>query len=435
MKSRRGLEVSTDDPKTLEALDLFWDRLLRISPGAEAILSATEEAPTESALHLATALFWLFGQTQEAQENASRALASVKPAALNSREKRWLDALTRWHARRFEEAARAFESLTQEWPNDLIAAKAAEFLYYILGQQHHGPRFRAHLARLASIHKNDPDFLAMNAFAHELCGETAVARDIAESALKIVPTHPWAQHALEHVLLWEGNDDAAVALMANWASDWNACARPIHSHNGWHLSLAYLDRLDGDRASKVFDEHVWMQTPGMVVEQLDSIAFLWRSEMAGFPLPATRWLELLPHIQTPSETLFMPFATAHYAYALARAGATEAVEDLIARVRERAGDADSEATRVWAPTGLPVVMACASLGAGDAVRAVHEFEKALPRLTEIGGSDAQNDLFRFAYMDSLFRSGRKSDALTALKQRIRLKNPSPLEEALCGDWR
>lgn len=63
------------------------------------------------------------------------------------------------------------EVTTAEWPCDLCTAKFAEFIYYVLGQQHMGPRFHAHMMGLEPMHADDPDFLAMVAFASELCGD------------------------------------------------------------------------------------------------------------------------------------------------------------------------------------------------------------------------------------------------------------------------
>jgi hypothetical protein len=56
------------------------------------------------------------------------------------------------------------------------------------------------------------------------------------------------------------------------------------------------------------------------------------------------------------------------------------------------------------------------------------FDKARPRLTEIGGSDAQDDLFRFAHITSLAASGRQADARELLASRLASKTPSPMEE-------
>jgi hypothetical protein len=430
MISRRGLHFSTSAPSVVKEFDDFSDHILRITPGAESILDASTRFPEEPVLAQAKALFWLFGQTSEAQDQATAALKVSAAAELNPRETLWQAALTHWQGRQFDLAARAFEQLTAEFPADLLALKATEFLYYILGQQHSGPRFLAHLERLRPWHGNDPDFLAMDAFARELCGDLVGARQSAEAALEKAPFNPWAHHALEHVLLWEGNQEAAITLMQSWVTDWEASARPIHSHNCWHLALARLDRLEYAAAFETFDTHVWLQTPAVVVEQLDSIALLWRAEMADGPVSEDRWKALLPHISHNAQILFMPFASAHYAYALARAGAKEEITGLLDRVDLRARGSDAEATRVWAPTGRDIVRASAALGMGDASLAAHLFRTAQPRLTEIGGSDAQDDLFRFATLHSLMQSGQKSEARAYLEARLRRKIASPLEEKL-----
>ncbi len=430
MISKRGLEVSTKNDRVLTEIDNFTDRVLRSSRGAEEILDATESNPEEPALQLAAAIFWLYGQTPEAQQNAASALAAAPGERLNPREAQLKTALVFWHQRSFEQAASAFEELTATWPEDLLAAKACEFIYYILGQQHSGPRFLAHMNRLEPFHLDDPDFLSMQAFAYELCGDMAQARQTAERGIELSSFNPWAQHALEHVLLWEGNSEAAIAVMEGWVSDWEASARPIHCHNTWHLALAHADRLDFDQAFEVFDQHVWLHAPEMVVEQLDSIAFLWRAEMAGAQGEQARWAALVPNILDASADLFMPFSAAQYAYALARAGEGERVEELLSRVQRRAADSDAEATRVWSPTGLAVVRAAAALGEGDAVSAALLLEPAMTRVTEIGGSDAQDDLFRFAQIDSLRRAGRQSEARSILSHRLTEKTSSPMEEAL-----
>lgn len=430
MKSQRGLEVSTSDPAVVQLLDVHTDRMLRMSMGAEEIVVAAQANPDEAALQLAAANAYLFGQTGPTEQAAATILQGIDSRALNPREQQWLQVLLAWQQRQYEQAATAFEQLTTQWPSDLLAVKTCEFIYYVLGQQYSGPRFLAHIDRLRPIHRDDPDFCAMDAFAHELCGDMAGAKQKAEAGLALQSRNPWAQHALEHVLLWEGNGDDAITLMRGWVSDWEASARPIHSHNSWHLSLALTDRLDFEGGFEFFDEHVWLKTPEVVTEQLDSIAFLWRAQLAGAEVDPQRWRELVPHIAQPARQLFMPFATAHYVYALAQAGETELLSEVLDRTLQRAGARDPEARRVWAPTGLGIVRAAAALGVGEAAQAASEFDAAMPTMTQIGGSDAQDDLFRFAYLDSLRRSGRKADARDYLTQRLARKPASPLEKAL-----
>lgn len=431
MKSSQGLEISTENARVAGMHDRFLHRILRVVPGAEEILAQAAELPDEPVLQLDEAVLWLFAQTRSGQASAGAALARVRREALRTeRERCWLEALRHWHAREFEAAAIALERITGRWPEDLAALKVCEFIYYILGQQHNGTRFLAHTARLERVHRGDPDFQAMRAFANELCGNMMAAREAAEASLATDPHNAWAEHALEHVLLWEGNTEAAIAVMRNWIGDWEASARPIHSHNAWHLALAHVDRLEFDAAEQVFDTHVWMKTPSMVVEQIDSISFLWRAEMAEAPVLPDRWREITDVIAADSDELFMPFSTAHFAYALARADAGEPLERLLSAVSRRADESDDEARRVWEPVGRDVVLAAAACGAGRYAEAAERFDAVMPRLTEIGGSDAQDDLFRFAHIHSLRESGRKSDALKRLTSRLESKTPSALEDAL-----
>jgi hypothetical protein len=123
---------------------------------------------------------------------------------MNRRERALHRALALWHGNDNLYAVEALEAITAEWPGDLFTAKLAEFLYYVLGQQYMGPRFRAHLRRLEPAHAEDPDFLAMAAFASELCGDYGEAEARAERALGIAARNPWAQHALSHVLIRQG---------------------------------------------------------------------------------------------------------------------------------------------------------------------------------------------------------------------------------------
>lgn len=429
------LRPSTDEPEVTAACRIFYARLLRMEKGAEEILEAAEKFPGEPVLDLACSFFWLYAQTPQGQQRSGEYLTRAGAAAdrLGARETAWLRAMRLWHDRAFDAAACAFEEITAKWPQDLPAAKAAEFLYYIMGQQASGPRFLSHMERLDGVHRGEPDYLAMLAFAHELCGHTGEARAFAEQALDITPKVPWAQHALEHVLLWEGSPDEAVSRLESWLETWDSAGRAIHCHNAWHVALMHLDRLSEERAFAVYDGHVWGRTPGLVVEQLDAIAFLWRAEMAGAEVETARYRDIAPHVVPLAGTLFMPFVTAHYAYALARAGEDDALDDLLARVDARTEESDAEARRVWAPVGRQIVRGAASLGGGDATNAAEWLDPVMDRMTLIGGSDAQDDLFRFAHMDSLKRSGRKADARNILTRRLEQKPPSPLEEKLLSE--
>jgi hypothetical protein len=182
---------------------------------------------------------------------------------------------------------------------------------------------------------------------------------------------------------------------------------------------------------RVFKAHIWGITPDFVVEQLDAIALLWRIEMAAGPMDA-QWPAIAEHIAPRAVETFMPFMNAHYVYALARAGRADAVEAALARVRARSTADDEEAKRVWAPVGRAVIEAAAAFGAGERARAAALLDPVMPMMTSIGGSDAQDDLFRQTYLRSLQAAGRRADAAAYFEAITVNKSRTALDGALAN---
>jgi tetratricopeptide (TPR) repeat protein len=431
VKDARGLEVTANCPDAVVAADDFTARLLRLDQGVEAILDAAKRWPQTPILRLYAAAFWLYGQTDDALDKAAVELRACETLPKNSREHALHRALTLWHSDDYLRAVEAMEFITAEWPRDLCTAKFAEFLYYVLGQQHMGPRFRAHMASLEQTHARDPDFLAMSAFANELCGDYAVAEARAERSLGIEPRNPWAQHALSHVLIRRGRVAEGRARMQAFLPLLATCARPIHSHDAWHLALLHLEELDIDAAMHVFHDHIWGITPDFVVEQIDAISLLWRIEMAGTPID-TAWPAIADRVTARAVETFMPFMNAHYVYALARAGRVDAVDAALASVHFRSEARDDEAKRVWATVGCAVVDAAAAFGAGDRARAAELLDPVMSLMTSIGGSDAQDDLFRLTYLRSMQAAGRHTDAAAYFDRITAGKARTPLDRVLAG---
>jgi tetratricopeptide (TPR) repeat protein len=431
MKDARGLDVTTSDPAAVTAADDFAARLLRLDRGVEAILDAAKRWPETPIIQLYAAAFWLYGQTDDARATAAARLHACEALAMNARERALHRALALWHGNDNLHAVAALEAITGEWPGDLFTAKLAEFLYYVLGQQYMGPRFRAHMERLEPVHADDPDFLAMAAFASELCGDYADAEARAERALGHEPRNPWAQHALSHVLIRQGRVREGLARLESFLPLLATCGRPIHSHDAWHLALLHLEQLDVPAAMRVFHAHIWGITPDFVVEQLDAIALLWRIEMSGTPVDA-EWRSIADHVAPRAVETLMPFMNAHYVYALARAGRTDALEAALARVRARSSAGDEEAIRVWAPVGRAVIEAAAAFGAGERASAAALLDPVMPMMTSIGGSDAQDELFRQAYLRSLQAAGRRADAAAYFERMTADKTRSPLDRALAN---
>lgn len=412
MSDARGLLVTAQGEAELAAIDSFVARMLRIDRGAEAILEDARSFPDTPMVQLAAAAFCLFGQAPAADAAADGFIAAAAPllAAATDRERRHHHVLALWRRKDHLGALAAAEDITRLWPRDLLAAKMAEFFYYVLGQQHEGPRFLAHMQRLEAANANDPDLLAMLAFAHELCGQVPQARRAVDRALAIEPRNPWAHHCVAHLHLRQGDTLEAVRVLESYLPLWISGGRFAHCHNAWHLALAHLETLNRERAKALFERHVWGFTPDFVFEQVDAIALLWRLEMAGADV-ASLWHSVADRVEGHLGTHYMPFLDAHFVYALARAGRAPVVAEWLAQVATRADAPDDEARRSWTGIGRPLIEAVAAFAQGDARRSATLLEPVMPDVTAVGGSDAQVDLFRQTYFHSLVQAGRKADAV------------------------
>lgn len=430
--TRRGLAVSTDDSHVLSSIDEHTDRLAGIRPGAEAILEDVAAHPDLGPLRLVAATLFLYGQTDETAAIAATHLEVAHACApgMNEREVATLAALDRWHAGDFLLAAEAYEAVVRRWPTDLLAIKALEFLYYVLGQQHMGPRFLAVMDALAPANPGDADVLAAHAFAAELSGQVDRAADLAEQALAVEPRTPWAHHALAHVWIARGDHPDTVEQLASYLPIWEASGRVIHGHNAWHLAVAHLDNLAFEAADDVARTHIWGFVPDTPGEQIDMISYLWRAEMAGATIADDRWADVADHVEARVHECVFPFLSAHHAYALARADRTDALAALQATVARRTAADDAEARRVWQPVGQPVVEACAAHGRGDLATAAALLAPIIAAVPEVGGSDAQDDLFRLALLTALIGTGRQADAAGQFERMTSFKDLAPLDHAL-----
>jgi hypothetical protein len=428
MRDRRGLEVTCDSAAALEAIDGFASRMVALARGTEAIVPAAAEHADTPMLQLYAAAAYLFAQTGDGDRKADGYLdraAALAPRA-NPREERWRAALGAWRRHDFSAAAALLEGLTEEWPADLAAAKVCEFLYYVLGQQHEAARFRRHMERLLPYHDSDPDLLAMLAFACELTGDCDAAHTAAERAIAARGDNPWADHALAHVWIRRGEIAPAIAHLEAALPRWDTCSSIIRAHDVWHLALFRLETLDFDAALALLDRAIWSDACDEVGFAVDAVSLLWRIEMAGRDC-GVRWPGIAERIECFVEPCFMPFLSAHLAYALARGGRAASLERLLASVVAESRRDACDARRAWSRAGKALVDAAAAFGAGDVRECAVLLEPIRDELTVGGGSDAQCDLFRLTLFRSLAACGRRDEARRVLERTLAGKAPTPLD--------
>jgi hypothetical protein len=411
-----GNPISDTDPALVAAIGDFVVGFLAYEPRAVAILGLIDAHPGSCLGNAYAGFLWMFLEAPEAPARAAPYAARALAAAGTPRERANAAVLAAWVAGDIPEVLRLAEGAAREWPGDLALIK--------LGQYHHFNRGDAagmlRIALQALPEGADARWLhGMIAFGYEQCHLMREAEAAARRALEIVPSDPWAHHALAHVMLTEGRIDEGIAFLEGVAHHWDGLNSFMHTHNWWHLALFYLSRGRAADVLRVFDAHVWAREKGYSQDQVGAVSLLARIDYAGIDVGG-RWDDVAAHVAARGPDTTQPFLTLQYLHALARAGRPEA-DTMLAAIEARAL-APAHDRLAWAEVALPAARGIVALAQGDAGRAARDLGRALPRLREIGGSHAQRDFFEQVHLAALLASGDWAAAQQVLELR-RLHDP------------
>ena len=418
MLDAQELPVSAASASDLAAIDAFTAGLLAMEGGLDGILSAAKTSPGCPLLQIDAAIFFLYAGTQKGVETARQWLDRAEPLLTQAhpREQRLYHASTLWADNDIESAMDALEGISADWPGDLVAVKACEFLYYLGGQHCNAKRYLKHLEHVSGHHPQNPDVLAMHAFSLELNAHYERARERAEEAIDHRFACAWAHHALAHTTTVTDDLERGRREQERFLPTWNQPIGSIHGHNAWHLALLRLLHQDASGALDLFRTHIWGHLPESPGEHVDAVSLLWRMEMAGNEVEASLWSAVAEACLPLAGEALNPFVSAHHAHAFARAGMDDAVTHLQAAITDAAQHQPPERRAVWAHAGVPVVEAAIAWGKRESENVIRHLEGVVDQIPKVGGSDAQDDVFRITLVHALIAVGRHDAAHQLLSQ-------------------
>jgi hypothetical protein len=164
-----------------------------------------------------------------------------------------------------------------------------------------------------------------------------------------------------------------------------------------------------------YDNHVWGISPDYSQDQVGAVSLLARMEVAGINV-GNRWEALAEYLKTRATDTVQPFLTLQYLYGLARAERAEA-DRLLQAVEDKARSATAWDRTVWHDVALPAARGVLAHARRDYEGAARWLGIANPRLTEIGGSHAQRDLFGQLLLDAHMKVGNWQIAEQMLEMR------------------
>lgn len=385
----------------------------------EAALTSDPAMPLGHLLRAHVFLFALqpgFAAKASPSLDAARALA---PSA-TPRERLHLAAAEAWAAGDLSRACGLFDELLADHPRDLLALMFAHQADFFAG------RSEALLERpgraLAAWVPDLPGYgfvQGMRAFGFEEAGSYDQAEALGREAVARNPKDVWAIHAVGHVLEMQGRDEEGIAWYAEREGDW-APESFFAVHNAWHWSLYHVDRDDSQGALAVYDRLIRPGRRSILLNLCDAAALLWRLQLAGVEV-GSRADELadlvLPHLPVRLHV----FDDVHIALALAGAGRTLALEELLRSLAVAAATGIGDQARMAALVGLPAARAAMAFAHGAYAEAVELLMGLRPHARLMTGSHAQRDVLELTLIEAALRAGELGVARGLLEARLARK--------------
>lgn len=413
MKDRYGLELSTSSTAAGDAYVEAIDRMLAADGGVAAVLNTCLQADPEFAMaHAALAReHQLYGRLKEAR--ASAEAAEKLAAGASRRERQHIQIINLLVSGQMPKSLALTREHLQDYPRDAFALNPACGVFGTIGFSGSTNREAEQLALLeplVSDYGDDWWFLTVYAFALLETGQFKLGRQLAERALAQRPTNAHGAHTLAHAFFEAGDDTAALSFMSEWMQ-WADRDSLLHCHIWWHYALLLMITGDHDAAMQGFSENC---LPGTTASPsinvfTDSVAFLWRAELAGAPRVKAHWEQLLAYY---SEQFRRPivFVDAHLGLVYAALGLTEQMDTCIAELQEL-----GEQGRLPAgTTAASLTKGYAAFAKKDWGRAIDHLGSTMDQLVRIGGSRAQRDLQVNTLLAAYANADRGEDAASFL---------------------
>ncbi|YAF97994.1 MAG: tetratricopeptide repeat protein [Nodularia sp. CChRGM 3473] len=393
LKDAQGLLVTTDSAQAIAAINLFINQALGYGKDAEtAILQAIEADPTCALAYAYAAAYYLSQENSKAWQQAQPYLqvAQRHLTKITKREKLYVQAILAWANNEIDVAIALHEDITHKFPHDLISVQQGQYHYFYTGNQE---KLLEIALKVLPSNPQQHYLYGMVAFGLEQCHQLKAAEKMAHQAIALNRYDPWTHHAIAHVMETQGRVNEGIAWMESFADTWENCNSMLYTHNWWHIALYYLEQENYQKVLSLYDTHVWQrankQSPK---DQVGAISLLLRLELRGVNV-GNRWQDISPYLYSRIDEHALPFQDLHYIYALAKAGHTNWVKEMLESMQYHALSINPFLRRSWLEVAIPAARGMVAHAQGDFNTAVTELKLVLPHLHEIGGSHAQRVLF------------------------------------------
>jgi len=422
----RGVPVSYPDTKAIEGLERAIQMSLSFRGDAIAEINKVLKEHPDFIMGWLFKAGWLtqsmetriYGLMVKSLEEAQKRLKTA-----NDREIGHYEAVKAWVNGDFFGAVQKWEAVLVKYPMDLLAMELVHYTDVLLGDI---AGQRDVVARASTLwDESVPGYefvLGFYAFGLEENRDFSHAEQVARQALAIRPDHPYAVHAVAHVMEMRGRQTGGVRFMKDRAHEWGTSN--FANHLWWHTALYHLDIEQYDKVYDIFDTHLdSRRKDGNKYEELDASALLWRINLVGQE-SGDRWKHLADKWEPAAQDTLYAFNDVHAMLTFVSDDRIDAQNKLLSaneRYLESASDANVAMSR---EIGMPFCLAMRDFkneNYGDCVDRLLPVRYMTHRL---GGSFAQRDIIGWTLLEAALRARRFDLALALANERTALKPTS-----------
>lgn len=364
-----------------------------------------------------------------------RTVELAKSQDITPRERLHVKAMELFSQGNFPKACNAWEDILLDHPTDLLALKFAHDAYFYLGAQ---IPMRDSVARVLPFWK---PHMPMSSYLKGLFSfgllETRFydqAEKVAMEGLALVPDDAWAVHSVAHIYEMRAEVDKGLKFMGDKENDWQV-SDMLASHNYWHWALYFIEKGQYEEALSIYDSQVYRRckVSGAMLDVVDACSMLYRLEMEGVSVK-DRWRELFHVTQPHSEDHMTLFNDVHFLMASLGVKDNETSRRLIEGLQELSQEpGDNQQHQLAKSIGVPMCQAMIEYDQGNYNQSVELLYPLRYRIVNIGGSDAQRDLFNQLLIHSAIKSDNARHQKLGrclLVERDSVRPNSPLTQRL-----
>jgi hypothetical protein len=418
LKDQHGLTMSTSSAEAAANFDGTVLAYLKYRADTPQHLARTIAADPEFGLaHCLTGYFamlsYKLANVPLADEAARTAHAMTAKAT--ARERAHVRALHAWIAGDIDRTLTIWDDIVSEYPTDVLAFRLAHFSNFWLGRPE---------AMGASIEQAFPKWgrdmpgygtvLSCRCFANEECGNYAVAEPAGWAALEIDPADFWGIHGVAHVMEMQGRRREGIDLLETHERYFAGGNNLIH-HLWWHRALFHLEQREFDAVLDLYDRRfrnlaspLSQALPDLYIDVQNAASMLFRLERQGIDV-GDRWTEISDKAEQRIGDCLSAFTQPHWMMALSATRRDDAARRMLDAMRVF-GLGTGTVAQIVGIIALPVTEAVLAHRRGEYARAVDLMKPILDRMSQLGGSHAQQDVLKQVFLDSAVKANRDDDA-------------------------